>query len=63
MVYDVTYQVAGEERTDRVIAPHAAGAAERVRAIHEDDEGTFELLKVQLLDEHEQEPQPAAAGH
>lgn len=59
MVYDVTYQVAGEERTDRVIAPHAAGAAERVRATHEADDGAFELLRVQLLDEHE--PQPATA--
>jgi hypothetical protein len=53
MVYDVTYQVAGEERTDRVIAPHAASAAERVRATHEADDGAFELLKVQLLEEDE----------
>jgi hypothetical protein len=53
MVYDVTYQVSGEERTDRVIAPHAAGAAERVQASHEADDGAYELLRVQLLDEAE----------
>lgn len=53
MVYDVTYQVGGEERTDRVIAPHAAGAAERVQATYDEDEGTYELLCVQLLDEGE----------
>ncbi len=60
MVYDITYQVAGEERTDRIIAPHAASAVERVRVAHDVDDAAFELLKVQLLDEHE--PQPTTVG-
>ncbi len=51
MVYDVTYQVGGEERTDRVIAPHAASAAERVQASHDDGDTHYELLLVHLLDE------------
>ena len=50
MVYDVTYQVGGEERTDRVIAPHAASVAERVQASH-DGSDRYELLLVHLLDE------------
>ena len=53
MVYDVTYQVGGEERTDRIIAPHAAGAAERVEASYDDGDESYELLKVHLLEEAE----------
>ena len=51
MVYDVTYQLDGEERTDRVIAPHAAGAAERVSRCFDDMDvpGRFELLLVMML--------------
>ena len=51
MVYDVKYQFGGEERTDRVIAPHAAGAAERVRDSYDDGNARYELLLVHLLDE------------
>lgn len=51
MVYDVTYQVGGEERTDRVIAPTAAGAAERVRESYDDGDERYELLLVHLLDQ------------
>ena len=51
MVYDVTYQVGGEERTDRVIAPHAAGAADRVRDSYDDGDARYDLLLVHLLDE------------
>ncbi len=51
MVYDVTYQVDGEERTDRVIAPHAAGAAERVEASYDDGDESYELLRVHRLDD------------
>jgi len=50
MVYDVKYQLDGEERTDRVIAPHAAGAAERVIRGFRDAQGHFELLLVRLLE-------------
>lgn len=53
MVYDVTYQVGGEERTDRVIAPHAASAAERVQASYDDGDARYELLRVHLLVEAE----------
>ncbi len=52
MVYDVTYQIGGEEHTDRVTAPHAASAAERVQASHDGDD-RYELLLVHLLDEAE----------
>ena len=51
MVYDVTYQVGGEERTDRVVAPHAAGAAARVEAGYDDGGELYELLRVQMLAE------------
>jgi len=49
MVYDVKYHLDGEERTDRVIAPHAAGAAERVTRCFRDVQGHFELLLIRLL--------------
>ena len=56
MVYDVTYQVGGEERTDRVIAPHAAGAAERIEASYDDGDARYELLLVNRLEEAETAP-------
>jgi hypothetical protein len=49
MVYEVTYRVGQEERTDRVIAPHAAGAAERIRRSYDDGNGQYELLLVDLI--------------
>ena len=51
MQYDVTYQIGGEERTDRVDAPDAAGAAAVVREAHDAPEDRFELLLVHLIDE------------
>ena len=51
MQYDVTYQIGGEERTDRVDAPDAAGAAAAVREAHDAPEDRFELLLVHLIDE------------
>lgn len=56
MVYDVKYQVAGEEHVDRVVAPHAAGAAEHVRVRHDDGISRFELLLVHLLDDVDAKP-------
>ena len=49
MVYDVKYQLNGEERTDRVIAPHAAGAAEHVSNCFVEVQARFELLLVTML--------------
>ena len=51
MRYDVTYQVAGEEHTDRVEAPDAAAAAAAIHEAHGRSSDMFELISVQLLDE------------
>jgi len=51
MRYDVTYQVAGEEHTDRVDAPDAAAAAAAIHDAHGRTSELFELISVQLLDE------------
>jgi len=51
MLYEVTYQIGGEERTDRVDAPDAAGAAAAVREAHDSPEDRFELLLVHLVEE------------
>ena len=51
MRYDVTYQIGGEERTDRVEAPDAAAAAAAVHDAHGRSADLFELISVQLLDE------------
>ena len=50
MTYDVTYQLGGEERTDRVAAPDAATAAATVRDAHSRTSDRFELLLVHLVD-------------
>ena len=51
MRYDVTYQVAGEEHTERVDAPDAAAAAAAIHDAHGRSSDMFELISVQLLDE------------
>jgi hypothetical protein len=51
MRYDVTYQVANEERTDRLDAPDAATAASMVQEAHGHEDGMFELISVVLLDD------------
>ncbi len=51
MNYDVTYQIDGEERTDRVDAPDAAAAAEAVRAAHDGPAERFELILVHLIED------------
>lgn len=51
MRYDVTYQIAGEQRTDRVDAPDAAAAAAAIHDAHGRSADLFELISVQLLDE------------
>jgi len=51
MRYDVTYQVGGEERTDRIDAPDAASAVAQVQETHGRTAEMFELISVNLLDE------------
>ena len=53
MTYDVTYQVGGEQRTDRVTAPDAATAAATVRDSHSRASDRFELLLVHLVEEED----------
>jgi hypothetical protein len=49
--YDVTFQIGGDERVERVEAPDAASAVESVRAAHQGSPELFELIQVQLLDD------------
>lgn len=58
MMYEVTYQLDGEERTDRIDAPDAAGAAASVRDAHGGPSERFELLLVHLVED----PGPAATS-
>lgn len=51
MMYEVTFRIGGDERTDRVDAPDAATAASRVRNAHQTEDGVFELLLVHLVEE------------
>lgn len=51
MMYEVTYQVGGDERTDSVDAPDAASAAAAVREAHGHSPDLFELLLVHLVDD------------
>lgn len=53
MLYDVTFQIGGEEQIERVEAPDAATAASRVRNAHHTEDGVFELLLVHLVEEDE----------
>lgn len=53
MRYDVTFQVGGEERVERVDAPDAASAVEVIRAAHRGSTDLFELIQVHLLDDPE----------
>ncbi len=57
MIYEVTYQLGGQERTDRVDAPDAAGAAASVKEAYARSEDRFELLLVHLI---EDQTDPAA---
>ncbi|MDQ3694786.1 MAG: hypothetical protein M3464_14350 [Chloroflexota bacterium] len=60
MMYEVTFQIGGDEQTDQVDAPDAATAASRVRNAHQTDDGMFELLLVHLVEEDEPgSPEPA----
>lgn len=62
MVYDVTYQIDGEERTDRIDADDAASAAEALRAAHDDGTERFELILVHLVEDAATPPIEADAA-
>jgi hypothetical protein len=53
VLYDVTFQVGGDERVERVEAPDAAAAVEIVRAAHRGTSELFELIQVHLLDDQD----------
>ena len=58
MIYEVTYQLGGHERTDRVEAPDAASAASSVKEAHGRSEDRFELLLVHLVEDQLDPPSP-----
>ena len=49
--YDVTFQVGGEERVERVEAPDAASAVDAVRVAHRGTNELFELIQVHMLED------------
>jgi hypothetical protein len=51
--YDVTYQSGGDEHTQRVEAPDAATAASMIQTEHGREEGLFELIAVNLVEQPE----------
>lgn len=51
MLYDVTYQVGGQEHIERVDAPDAAAAAAAVQRQHAGPDELFELIYVHLLED------------
>ncbi len=51
MLYDVTYQVGGQEHIARVDAADAAAAAALVQRDHAGPDEVFELIQVHLLEE------------
>ncbi len=51
MLYDVTYQVGGQEHIARVDAADAAAAAAVVQRDHAGPDEVFELIYVHLLEE------------
>ncbi|MDP9353822.1 MAG: hypothetical protein M3R02_00795 [Chloroflexota bacterium] len=51
MLYDVTYQVGGQEHIAHVEAPDAAAAAAAVQRDHAGPDEVFELIYVHLLEE------------
>jgi hypothetical protein len=63
MRYDVTFQVGGDERVERVEAPDAASAVEAIRSAHRGTTDLFELIQVHLLENGEgAHEEPATSG-
>ena len=61
MHYHVTFQLAGEERTEAVDAPDAATAVSKVQFDFGRSDEMFELISVQL-DEEQDEPENDSAA-
>ncbi len=59
MLYDVTYQVGGQEHVERVDAPDAAAAAAAVQRGHAGPDELFELIYVHLLEDLQGSEEPA----
>lgn len=57
--YDVVYQSGGEEHTERVSAPDAATAASHIQTEHGREEGLFELIAVNLIEDGAKTLEPA----
>ncbi len=64
MHYEVTFQIAGDERTESVDAPDAASAVAAVEAEHGRTPDLFELIQVHLIEDvsAEDEVQAGATG-
>lgn len=50
MHYEVTFLIDGQEQTEQVDAPDAAGAVAAVQAAHGRAQEQFELIQVQFLE-------------
>ena len=62
MRYEVTIQIAGDERTETVDAPDAATAVATVEAEHGRTTELFELIQVQLIEEVSSEDEVRAGA-
>ncbi len=62
MRYEVTFQVAGEERTELVDAPDAATAAATIEAEHGRTPEMFELIQVHLIEDVSSEDEVQAGA-
>jgi hypothetical protein len=62
MRYEVQYLMAGEEHTEFVEAIDAADAASRVQSDHGQTAESFELLSVNLIEDHEHLPVPESGA-
>jgi hypothetical protein len=62
MRYEVTFQVAGDERTEMVDAPDAASAVATVEAEYGRTPELFELIQVHLMEEVSSEDQVQAGA-
>ena len=51
MQYEVTFLVDGQEQTEHVEAPDAAGAVAVIQAEHGRSQEQFELIQVHLLED------------
>ena len=62
MRYEVTFQIAGDERTETVDAPDAATAVATVEVEHGRTPELFELIQVHLIEDISAEDEVRATG-